>query len=258
MLNPACYLIPIMSTRLHLKIFLAFILSFAAFSCLQILPSHAQYMTKGETKKFAGPEYNQKFFDQLSISDFKLYMPSTDAEKIVTRDGWKGGWDNAPLPETIETVGYPFKQGKDTTITLYRYRRSDDDTFRIYALEFVKRFDQDQSVQILTQKLIEKYGEPTNAEISRQSTILQYSPDRTMRNNELCKTQYQMQKAQCMSYVAWAKGPKLTIKVTAKSIELTLEDQTEALNHQANIIARKNLGKMQSEQETTRELNLDF
>jgi len=142
-------------------------------------------------------------------------------------------------------------------VDLYRYRRSDDGTFRIYAIEFIRRFDQDQSLSILTQKLIEKYGDPTNTEISKKLILLQYSPNRTMRDNERCKTS-QMKGPQCMAYVAWAKGPKFTIKITSRAIEMTLEDQTEALNHQSNILARKNLGKEILKRETTKELNLDF
>ncbi len=247
-----------MGMGFQLKIFRAFILAFAAFTLLQSSTSHAQYMMRGEVKKISGPEYKQSFFDTLSISDFKLYMSSTEAEAIIKRDGWKGGWDNAPeLPETIETVGYPYTQGKDTSVDLYRYRRSDDGTFRIYAIEFIRRFDQDQSLSILTQKLIEKYGDPTNTEISKKLILLQYSPNRTMRDNERCKTS-QMKGPQCMAYVAWAKGPKFTIKITSRAIEMTLEDQTEALNHQSNILARKNLGKEILKRETTKELNLDF
>ncbi|OIN87668.1 MAG: hypothetical protein AUJ12_00745 [Alphaproteobacteria bacterium CG1_02_46_17] len=243
----------------QLKIFQAFILAFAAFTCLQVSTSHAQYMMQGETKKISGPEYKQSFFDTLSISDFKLYMSSTEAQTIIARDGWQGGWDKAPeLPDTIETIGYPYTQGKDTSVALYRYRRSDDGTFRIYAIEFIRRFDQDQSVQILTQKLIEKYGDPTNTEISKKLILLQYSPNRTMRDNDRCDSRSQMHKPQCMAYVAWAKGPKFTIKITSRAIEMTLEDQTEALNHQSNILARKNLGKEILKRETTKELNLDF
>lgn len=208
----------------------------------------------------SGAEYKKGFFEQQTISDFKLGMTQEEAQEVVARDNWKGGWVSSGRepPETIEVGSAPFRQGTDTQITLFRYRTSDTNQIKIYAIEFIRKFDRDQSLEILTQKLLDKYGPPTNAEITPDEVILEYSPDKTMKNNRKCQLAYQEKLKECAGYIAWKKGPKFRIKVKLHAIEMTLEDQSDALLSQTSIIAKKNALKAQSARDASRDVNLDF
>ncbi|HRK98676.1 MAG: hypothetical protein KDJ26_07420 [Alphaproteobacteria bacterium] len=240
---------------------------YIATFCISLLgawPTHTAnargYSNPFNSHKTDGPEYKNKFFEVLSIADFKLHMPEEEAISIIAKDGWTGGWSRSGSipPETIETTGFPFKQGKDDSITLYRYRTFDTNILKIYAIEYTRKFDQNQNVQTLTTKLIEKYGEPTNTELSNLKVVLQYSPDNKMKYNQNCISEYQRNQIQCLSYVNWLKGPKFTITVLPRSIEMVLEDEGEALNHQTNIRTRQNIDLNTLEKDTSEGIDLDF
>lgn len=230
--------------------------------CLGMSPVESQARGNffSRSQSVAGPEYNFKHFQTLSIAGFKLHMSTTEANEIIVKDQWKGGWlsSSATSPATIETTAYPFRKGTNNSITLYRYRRSDDNSLHIYAIDFEMGFDQDQDIKILTEKLIEKYGTPTNISTSGSDVILQYSPDNTMFENQECQYSYKRNPLDCKAYVNWKLGPKMTIQVSPKLIEINLEDQKEALIHKNNIETRERVYNNQQQQDTTEDIDLDF
>lgn len=203
-----------------------------------------------------GQEYTGAYFDKLTLSDFRLGMTQQEAHAIIARDGWQGGWEEMNGPETIEQGSIPFLKGRDSTVTLYRYRTADTNEIKIYTITYVKRFTQDQSLDILTAKLIEKYGAPTNLDIKPREIVLQYSPDKDMNENHRCERD--SNRIECAKFIEWKTGPKLSISVTPRMIELTLEDQTEALRNRDVIKTKRNALENDIKREGSKQVDLDF
>lgn len=212
------------------------------------------------SQSIAGPEYNFKHFENLSLADFKLQMSVSEATEIIARDHWKGGWfqSDTPAPKTIETTTFPFKKDNNSSIALYRYRRSDDNGLYIYAIDFELDFEEDQDIKILTGKLIEKYGPPTNTATDDGNIILQYSPNSKMYEEQECKYSYKQNPLGCKDYINWRIGPKMTIKVSTNSIIISLEDQKEALLHKNNIETKEKVYNNQNQENNAEDLDLDF
>ena len=111
------------------------------------------------THKTDGPEYKINFWSAIHRGDFKLHMPEEEAINIIAKDGWTGGWSRSGSipPETIETTGFPFqtRQGR------FPLRCIDTEPLTPIFLKPMRsntpqKFDQNQNVQTLTTKLIEK------------------------------------------------------------------------------------------------------
>ena len=209
---------------------------------------------------YAGPEYNFDYFKDMSIAEFKLMMTEEEVRETVKREGWSGGWvdNNIPPPETIETTGYTFKKGTDQIISLYRYKTADDDSYKIYAIEFAKKFPANQNMDILVQRLLEKYGEPTNIKRDGANIVFEYSPDNKMSGVRDCQSISQQKQPKCFLYVTWLKGPRMTIKISRKGLEMVLENENEALTSQTTINARKGIFVEQMKKRAAENFNLDF
>lgn len=243
-----------MAVKLNKTAIFTMLLACAALTAS--LPANAQFSSFG-AKKLTGMEYKDSYFSNMSISGFKLDMLELEAWEVINKDGWKGGWEKTPTPPaTIETGTISFTRG-DETIALYRYRRSDDDSIHVYTIDLTVSFDKKQDLQVLSKKLIEKYGPPTNAEVTQSQVLFQYSPDKTMRDNNLCRYG-QQNKLKCAPYVSWLKGPKMTITIKPQSINIVLEDQSNALRHQANIEAKERIKNQAIDRDETKDLELNF
>ncbi|MDY0028970.1 MAG: hypothetical protein RBR86_03405 [Pseudobdellovibrionaceae bacterium] len=223
-------------------------------------PSIANGLNLRNIGNYAGPEYNFDYFNDMSIADFKLMMTEAEVREIIKRDGWTGGWVDTPVspPETIETTGYTFKKGLDQAISLYRYKTADDDSYKIYAIEFAKKFPASQDMSIITQRLFERYGEPTNIKRDGVNIVFEYSPDNKMSGVRDCQTVSQQKQPKCFLYVSWLKGPRMTIKIGNKGLEMVLENENEALTSQTTLNARKGIFVEQLKKREAENFNLDF
>ncbi|MCB1559210.1 MAG: hypothetical protein KDJ50_09845 [Alphaproteobacteria bacterium] len=217
-------------------------------------------LRSGHFANYLGPEYKQGYFEDATIADFHLLMTADDAIKILSENGWRGGWleNNTPEPETIETFGHAFRRGADTTISLYRYKTSDTKETKIYAIEYTQKFDRIQDIDILAQKIMDKYGDPTNITREGMYTVFLYSQDNKMMNMKDCASAYKQNQPKCFLYTTWLKSPKLTAKISPKSIELTLENEGEALLHQEIINARKGSFIEHQRKEESENLEMGF
>jgi hypothetical protein len=169
----------------------------------------------------AGQIYSPEQITGLSVADLKIGMPAVEAEHIVSGAAYEGSFA-ATIEEKTAAQWIKF----DRAIFLFRFIDAAGTT-RLWRIRFGQKFDVPQSIDVLKQKVIQKYGEPseidgTNGDLVYHTTLkLDHGIARTCYasgsptcwDTAMLGTKYRQATEMEAAYVAEIESPEMRVSI---------------------------------------------
>ena len=200
--------------------------------------------------------YDDAAISAMDVDGFHLHMTEQEAKDNAAEKGWTGGW-NSELKGDREDYTQTFEQ-ENKRITLFRYKTFDGQV-KIYQIEFTRYYDDPQNGEVLAEKLIEKYGEPTTKSASATHASLQYLPNYHKSLSRTCMDISRMPDQKCIDYRARNVGSStMRISVQPDQINIVLDGLKEAGKEQDKLEEHRKELKDAETKKNSEGKSLDF
>src|ERR1035437_10291541 len=178
----------------------------------------------------AGQIYSPEQITGLSVADLKIGMSAVDAEHIVSGAAYEGS-----LAATFEEKTAAQWIKFDRALFLFRFIDAAGTT-RLWRIRFGQKFDVPQSIDVLKQKVIEKYGEPSEID-GTNGDLVYHTPFKldhgiakacyasgspTCWDTAMLGTKYRQPTEMEAAYVTEIESPEMRVSITPTTMYVDL------------------------------------
>lgn len=185
-----------------------------------------------------GPLYTAEQIYDMQVDGFYIHMTEEEAKALVAENGYKYGWRTPHTADTYASSmsgGYNRFETDNRTLRMYRYNTMDGPT-KVYNIMFTRSYDEEINMDVMVDKLVEKYGEPTTVKHSYRDRKLRYLLDGYLEGEDVCPETSNMSFT-CMK-APYRRLPIVEITVTKKSVSINMKDVGTAIAETDKLKAR--------------------
>ncbi len=221
----------------------------------ELLNNNGKFKTssKDKVKKEEAPSYTVEDLSEMTVDGFHLHMSEEDAKAFAAQEGWSEGWRTDVKIGEMESYTHSFKQD-NKMLTMYRYGTLEEGA-KVFYIEFVRYYDEEQNPEVMAEKLIEKYGAPTKKSVNNKGARLRYMTASRVDMEKRCPPT--SRKVQCRG-AGGVATVEAEINVSPKQIEVILRDEKTARNVQVAAKKQKKQREDELRRQNSEKEELDF
>lgn len=154
--------------------------------------------------------YTEAEIRNFTVAGLTLNMPASVASSVLLKEGYTGHFGKFTSDETSVSG---WRKGSEDVFP-FRYQTLAGEV-RLAEVQFKQRFDSPQSVDILMQKVLQRYGRPSSTTVLSDRRDLKYH------------VLYRCEFASCgdnAAYLREQSKPALVISITPTEVDVDLTD----------------------------------